>query len=729
MHRMLIVFLSLLMFFFISTGYVEAGQAGSVIVVVIDNININDLVDNNLENFSKLMKEGAAGLLNTNTEGRINAPNTHITIGAGAHALGSSLANMAYPADKILEEGTAAEIYQQRTGRKAPEGSIVQLGIPRLNQVNKTLSRSVQVGAVGTALHQEGFKTAVFGNSDITDKPGRLAVCIAMDKHGIVDYGSIGPEILVKDPNFPGGKRTNYSLLLKEVVKSLPNYQLIVVDLGDISRLEKQSHNLYSDIYQENYRLTLKRVDNFLGSLVREMGEKDLLMVVSPTPRDAMLDENKKLTPIIIWGSGFKHDGSMGRVLISGTTKHPGIVMNTDIAPTILSHLGIESSHYISGRPMYSTKISGNAAEFLSQKQHRLAVTYSARPPLQEGYVLVQIIVLAVSLWLIFVAKKGLKLLEPAMLAVVSVPLSYLLLPMLPQPSVAVVALELIIVTFLLTAAAILLGRGNFMNSFGLLAGITSFAIVLDILLGQPMQKQAVLSYDPMVGARFYGIGNEYMGVLIGATIMFTALILNKYPRYRKILTAAAGIYFSITIYCMGAPHLGTNVGGTIAAAASFLLSLLLFTGLNLRPKAIGFIALAVVLLLLGFIFYDVSRPIQQQSHIGKTASLILNGGAIEIVHIINRKLGMNLKLLRYTVWSKVLLASIITLAILFYKPRGVMKDIQNKYPYLFKGFVGVVTGALLAFAFNDSGVVAAATTMIFGAPPLIVMVLNEQIR
>ncbi|WP_238472867.1 hypothetical protein [Desulforamulus profundi] len=87
----------------------------------------------------------------------------------------------------------------------------------------------------------------------------------------------------------------------------------------------------------------------------------------------------------------------------------------------------------------------------------------------------------------------------------------------------------------------------------------------------------------------------------------------------------------------------------------------------------------------------------------------------------------MNMKLLRYTVWSRILLASLAVLALLFYRPRGVMENIRLKYPYLFKGFIGVVTGALVAFAFNDSGVVAAATTMIFGAPPLVYLVLSEQ--
>ncbi|MBM7855890.1 hypothetical protein JOC37_002312 [Desulfohalotomaculum tongense] len=728
MQRWLLALLSTVMIFFSIHSYARAEQTGSVVVVVMDYVSIDDLNNDELTGFKKLMEEGAVGLLNNNTGGKIVSHSTHITIGAGTHARGSAAANMAFNVNTKLEEGWAGDIYRWRTGKNPPENGIVQLDIAKLVQINSTVSRSVQIGALGSALHREGFKTAVFGNTDLKDKPGRLAVCIAMDQEGTVDYGKIGQEVLIDDPTFPGGRRSNYSMLLKEVLQCLPEYKLVVVDLGDTGRLHKQRSILFNDVYDKNYQLALKRADDFVTNLAQNLGEKDLLIIVSPTPKMEMLEAKKMLTPVILWGAGFKHDSNSERgMLISGTTKHPGIVMNTDIAPTILSHLNIESSPVISGRPMYDVPVTYDVAYHLQEKQEKLAVTYSARPPLQQGYVLFQIIILAVSLWLIFKSKRGTKLLKPAMLAVVSVPLAYLLLPLLPNPSVPVVGVELILTTAVITTIVILLGRGSFMHSFGILAMATVAVLLVDIVLGQPLQKQAILSYDPMVGARFYGIGNEYMGVLIGATIMSASLLVNNFSPARKIFIPLSGLIFAATLYCMAAPHLGTNVGGTIAASSAFLVTFLLFTGVRFRWRVVALVAAAVILLLTGFIIFDLSRPIQQQSHIGQTARLIIDGGFIEILHIINRKLSMNLKLLRYTVWSKVLLASIVTLAILFYKPRGVMKSIQNKFPYIFKGFIGVVTGALVAFSFNDSGVVAAATTMIFGAPPLIYMVLNEQ--
>jgi len=55
----------------------------------------------------------------------------------------------------------------------------------------------------------------------------------------------------------------------------------------------------------------------------------------------------------------------------------------------------------------------------------------------------------------------------------------------------------------------------------------------------------------------------------------------------------------------------------------------------------------------------------------------------------------------------------------------GVMQSLNARHPELYRGFIGVVIASLLALVFNDSGVVAAATAMIFGAPPLLYLVIR----
>jgi len=157
------------------------------------------------------------------------------------------------------------------------------------------------------------------------------------------------------------------------------------------------------------------------------------------------------------------------------------------------------------------------------------------------------------------------------------------------------------------------------------------------------------------------------------------------------------------------------------------MVTFLLLWGVRFNLKTLLKIAATVLFFLLTISIYDMQRPLESQSHIGRTVHLILQGGPAEIFNITARKFNMNIKLIKYTIWSRIFLASLASLAILFYRPVGVMQQISCQYACMYKGFIGVVTASVLALIFNDSGIVAAATAMIFGAPPLLYLVIRAQ--
>jgi len=168
-------------------------------------------------------------------------------------------------------------------------------------------------------------------------------------------------------------------------------------------------------------------------------------------------------------------------------------------------------------------------------------------------------------------------------------------------------------------------------------------------------------------------------------------------------------------------------MGGVIAASTAFLTTFLLLCGVQFNFQKVVFLGVAVIVLVAGIFLVDLQRSLEVQSHFGRNAAIVLSGGWPEIADIIKRKTEINIKLFRYTIWSRVFVASLGSLALLFYRPVGVMVKVKSDYPHLYKGLLGVVFGSIVALFFNDSGIVAAATTMIFGAPPLIYLVLKEQ--
>jgi|SRR5699024_8854693 len=97
-----------------------------------------------------------------------------------------------------------------------------------------------------------------------------------------------------------------------------------------------------------------------------------------------------------------------------------------------------------------------------------------------------------------------------------------------------------------------------------------------------------------------------------------------------------------------------------------------------------------------------------------------------EITHIINRKLEMNLKLIRVSSWGKVFLLSLLAMAVLSVRPAGGLRQLIDRYPQLFNGFTAILAGSLAALAFNDSGIVSAATAVIYVVMPVMILGMRE---
>jgi hypothetical protein len=104
-----------------------------------------------------------------------------------------------------------------------------------------------------------------------------------------------------------------------------------------------------------------------------------------------------------------------------------------------------------------------------------------------------------------------------------AIPLAMLIDPFLHPASSLIAAVEIGVLSAMLVAGARIIGKGG-VRSVTILAWANCLAVAADLLLGQQGMMTSMLSYSPSEGARYYGIGNEYMGVLVGSSV--TALCL-----------------------------------------------------------------------------------------------------------------------------------------------------------------------------------------------------------
>src|SRR5262249_45109782 len=116
---------------------------------------------------------------------------------------------------------------------------------------------------------------------------------------------------------------------------------------------------------------------------------------------------------------------------------------------------------------------------------------------------------------------------------------------------------------------------------------LTPAAIAGDILLGGHSLALALLSDFPVTGIRFYGIGAEYMGVLLGMGLMLVpwAAALRGRERLEGPGWALAWVVWLAIIFLLGWPGLGAKFGGALTALVGVLATARLCAGRRLRAR------------------------------------------------------------------------------------------------------------------------------------------------
>lgn len=685
---MLRFFVAVLTVILLLTGPV--GAAGSLRLVVMDGVNLEHLLPQEYPHFHFLMENGALGLANTITAGGASRENAAVTLGCGSRALGPGAGGI-YPLGAELDTGTAAAVHARYTGVSAPPGALVLPGINIVAVANSELLHRVQLGYLADSLREAGKTMAALVNGD----PGgnyREGAAILAGPDGIVQGGSV--ETALKEaPTLPFGLQSD----LPTFMAALADYwdrDLLVLDLGDTSRTQ-DSYPWAAPARREIFRgQALAQLDQFLGELLQLHGPDDLLLVVG-LQADKMLarEEGKMLVPIIAYGRGLRG------LLTSPTTRRPGIVANIDVTATILDFFQLYQPGQIYGQPFRSIE-RPNSLTYLLKREREMAAVYRLRPPLVKGFIALIVILIVLSLATYLRKGRHLKFLRLLLLAVTASPLVMLALA-------PVTSSLWVLPAWLTLSGAIALALINLPpdKALTLLGAVTALLVIADALLGAPLQQRSVLGYDAIAGARYYGIGNEYMGALLGSSLLALKGLLTD----KKVL--AAMILAGITLLLM-LPGVGANFGGALAALVGFTVALVglsaVATKKNRLLAGLSLVGMALVLVLVNLG--------SNQSHVGRFLAAVLNNPE-ELWLTLGRKLAMNWKLIRWSQWSKAFAALFTAALVIFvYQRKPLAQRLGRSWPQV----RGALTAALAALVFNDSGIVAAATTLLFLTLPLL---------
>ena len=661
-----------------------------VYIIVANKLSLLDI--DNMPNLNRLIDEGSIGLMNV--RGLIG-----YTGGEGFATINAS--NKSYANNESSEFHNLNEeyrnLYENRTNFSSADYNIGNIQMGKLYNQNENNNYSPYIGALGDSLHEAGFKTAVFGNSDTDEEYIRVSALIPMDSKGLIDYGNLD-NILMKDTKYPYNLKTDYDKILMEISQIEKDTALIVVDTGDLHRLSSYGNFLSADVFDKKRNMILKDIDNFIGELKDNLDkENSLLMVISPNRAEERIDRSR-LAPIVIWGK----DIDKG-VLTSPTTNKKGIVTNLDIAPTISRFLKI-SNNNMSGSSLQIIK-EDKAMDYIVNINQRINIVNKIRTKALYTYGTISILVMGV-LILLFVFKINLnnkigESIKALLLLLYTIPMIFILISVFNINNLFKFFMFL---TAFIIILLFIIWQWDKRKLLNYITIIYFILIVLDLLLNNFLTRFSLLSYDPIIGARYFGIGNELIGIFLGTVSVMSSILLERYNNKYIILSL---LLFSTIL--IGHPKLGANVGGTLALIFTLFYFILLIRDGNLSLKniIITMVLVGVFIAALGYIdIYINPNP----THLGKSLILLNQKGLTIVENIINRKVLMNIKLIGSSIWTKVLFTNILVqiIAINFLKDN--MKKLLDKD--LGKGVSIGILGSIIGLLLNDSGIILAALSM-----------------
>ena len=365
-------------------------------------------------------------------------------------------------------------------------------------------------GRMAGALRLAGVKTALIGDADGDDTGPYRPVQLFLPTLEIISGGGAAA-----DPLACGGRRDDPARLWAATQAALAQADLAAVHFGDFARIERENQRgfLLPGAYTQHRNAALAALDAYVGRVMD--GFSGPVYVVVPTPPLLPGGGWNSLTPLLTRRAG------PASSLTSDTTQTPGLTAARDIAPAILTDLAVPVPYQMTGAPLRPVTVPEAALERLDRlvrlnQDAQNAIFWAV------GLVAAAIVFSGLCLYRTgrltgraqTLARYGLRVLS-------AWPLALLLSPLLGPRTVAAYLAEIAGLVCLLAL----------LPSPTAIFSVTALALLGDGVTGTRLVSNSALSEYALSGIRFYGIGNEYMGVLIGGALLASPFFGPKPPR------------------------------------------------------------------------------------------------------------------------------------------------------------------------------------------------------
>ncbi len=416
-----------------------------------------------------------------------------------------------------------------------------------------------------------------------------------------------------------------------------------------------------------------------LSGMVASQEPGDLLIAIAAPGGD------DRLLAAGIAGSGFDGD------LTSDSTRTDGLVLSTDIAPTILDRLGVPIPDEMTGS-VIRAEGEPDVAE-VAELADRLE-----NPPSRDVVVLLPLTAWLVAAALAAVvaggaaARVALRLL---CLAVVWAPFVLLVIAAVDAGEAAA-ALAVGLGAPALAVATDALVRGY--PGLAVACAVTVGAYAIDVVAGSPYSSVSVLGPNPAHGIRFFGIGNELEAILTTLTLVGAGSWLAGRPSLERRAAASWFVAIAVIAAAAFAPgRFGADVGAAIVLAAGAATAASLSLGLSVRRTILAVIAAGVV----GVLALVAVDELFGGAHFSR--SVLGAGEATDVADVFERRLDLMVHTFTHPVYPELLVLTGLVLIVGLVRSAAILGWFGDRWPVR-NGYVGAVVGVLIGTIANDSG-------------------------
>lgn len=674
----------------------EAGRTGppaprhgsGVVLVGVPGLLWSDLSPGDTPVLWRLAAEGSIASLSVRTIGSRTCPaDGWLTVSAGSRA--------AYPR---LPCGRGADVARQ------PDGSWRTGAVPDARRVNLRSNFRAAVGALGEAVHHAGHDVAAVG-------PG--AVLAAADTGGRVDAFAPSPEAFDD-----WGRRRVTIVEVDQIVRPYLGGGVNPRQSGEVTAAERAA--------------AVRRADLAIGAILTRLPAASNVIVAGTSDHSRV----PQLRVAIGRGPSFPP----GRYLRSASTRRDGMTILPDLTATVLDTAGLPVPAEVVGVPWGHGDAHGGLAQAVSALRGDDTAAQTVRTILPSFFIgfVVCLLFLYASAALALRGSRGgrsprvMAAARAFALACAAVPVSTYLVNLLPWWKTSVPAATLPAAVLICAAALAALSlcgpwRRDVMHPGTVLAGITAAVSAADLLHGSPLQLNSLMGYSPLVGGRYYGLGNIAFATFATSTLFFAAGVAHILLRRRRPALAVACVIAlgAAADLLSGAPGFGAKFGGTIALVPGTAVTALIVARRRVTPVRLLLSAGLGVATIAAICTLDYLRSPAQRTHLGRFAGQVLHGEAVPVV---TRKMQAMLHTVGNIPLTLLTAAGLLFVFFVLLRGRtyggargdasgGPLTVAYEHAPALRAAVTGTLVTSMSGFAVEDSGIAVPAIALALAAP------------